>query len=827
MSPDTLTQLRVYATQLDDQAPSLHQLMPEPVEALRPQPVPPQRRGWLAAVLAAAAVMVMIGGVALLSVLIGDGDEPFDQPPSTTAITTPQLVPDAGVEWAPVPDPTGEFTNAVIVSIVAGPNGLVAVGNVREGIGVWTSVDAITWSRVPHDEAIFGPGDDRGVNVSAAAAGEPGIVVLGHSWKEDVQTPLAWFSPDGLAWTRVPLADATTDGPAIEMTAVSAGGPGFVAVGWACDTSPGCDPWEPYAMVWTSVDGNDWTPIADAGESFAPQTVLTEIVGYDGTLWAFGGVDGDGQDMRVWASTDGLVWERVADDSALGGPGNQGLSAAAAGEGGVVAAGFSWTEANGTVPVSWYSPDGSSWTRVELDSVLPPGTQVWDMTAAGTGFVTVGDRGDSASEQGDTLGFVLRSDDGVTWDVVDDPAFADAQLMAVSVGGPGLVAGGGAPAAETAPIWVNPPGTLPTTEPTTPPTTSTTVLTAPVTAVGEWTRWPVDPDIFGTGAVLDVVAGGPGLIAVGGTFASCGDGLDPCSGAVWLSDDGIIWDRFDDASGVFEDASSIRAVTAGDSGLVAVGHGAHVEGAPGDPLVWFSPDGMQWSRSVLPNGTALVDVVATDTGYVAVGSADRIQGDFILTDGAVWTSPDGITWNQIAEDPATFADAWLMAITETDQGLVVVGVLAQDTGFGVWTSPDGNTWTKRVVDTSFPGPMGLFDVTEGTPGVLAANDSGGLWLSPDGVTWQDVADPDFRARSLAPRGDGFVAVGQSCDDTGCTTALWTSPDGITWNRETPEPGFFDGSMTTVRAAGPGLVAFSILHSGPGEAAGIGHWTWGS
>jgi len=197
MSPDTLTQLRVYATQLDDQAPSLHQLMPEPVEALRPQPVPPQRRGWLAAVLAAAAVMVMIGGVALLSVLIGDGDEPFDQPPSTTAITTPQLVPDAGVEWAPVPDPTGEFTNAVIVSIVAGPNGLVAVGNVREGIGVWTSVDAITWSRVPHDEAIFGPGDDRGVNVSAAAAGEPGIVVLGHSWKEDVQTPLAWFSPDG------------------------------------------------------------------------------------------------------------------------------------------------------------------------------------------------------------------------------------------------------------------------------------------------------------------------------------------------------------------------------------------------------------------------------------------------------------------------------------------------------------------------------------------------------------------------------------------------------------------------------------------------------
>ena len=522
MSSDTLTQLRVYATQLDDQAPSLHQLMPEAVETSGLQPMSSNRSGWVAAAMAAAAVMVMIGGVALLSILIGSSSEPIDEPPSTTAITTPQLVPDAGVEWARVPDPTGEFTNAMIVSIVAASGRLVAVGNVPEGIGVWTSVDAITWSRVPHDEAIFGSGDDHVVNVSAAAAGEPGIVVLGDSWKEDIQTPLAWFSPDGSAWTRVPLADATTDATVTEMTAVSVGGPGFVAVGWACDTGPGCDPWEPYPMVWTSADGHDWAPIDDTAESFAPQTVLTEIVGYDGTLWAFGFGGGDGQDVRVWASTDGLAWERVADDSALGGPGNQGLSAAAAGAGGVVAAGFSWTEENGTVPVSWYSADGSSWTRVELDFVLPPGTQVWDMTAAGTGFVTVGDRGDSAFEQGDTLGFVLRSDDGVTWEMVDDPAFADAQLMAVSVGGPGLVAGGRAPADGTAPIWVSPPGTLPRTEPTTPPTTSTTVLTAPVTATGDWTRWPVDPDIFGTGAVLDVVAGGPGLIAVGGAFASCG-----------------------------------------------------------------------------------------------------------------------------------------------------------------------------------------------------------------------------------------------------------------------------------------------------------------
>lgn len=827
MSPDALTQLRAYATQLDDQAPSVHELMPEQIETSGLEPVSPKTRGWVAGVMTAAAVLVLIGGAALLSALIGRGIEPIDEPPSTTAITMPQSVPDAGVEWGSVPDPAGVFAGATVESIVVGPAGLVALGNVSMGVGVWTSVDGIAWSRVPHDADIFGPGEDHVANLSAAAAGGPGIVALGSSWKEDTQTSLAWFSSDGSSWSRVPLGNPPSGTTVTEMRSVSAGGPGFVAVGWACDTGPSCDPWEPYAMVWTSADGTDWTPLANIGESFAPQTVLTEIVGYDGRLWAFGFGVGDDQDVRVWTSTDGSVWERVADDSAFGGPGNQGLGAAAAGEGGVVAAGFSWTEANGTEPVSWYSSDGSSWIRVEYNFDLIPTTTVWDMTADGAGFVAVGDLGDWGLEQGYPLGVVLSSADGITWEMINESVFDDSQLMAVSVGGPGLVAGGAAlrPSARLAPIWVSPPGDLTRTEPVPPPSTSTTVLTAPIEAAGDWTRWPIEDEVFGTPAVLDVVPGGPGLVAVGAASGTCGDGLNPCSGAVWLSEDGIIWSRLDDSSQVF-DASGIRAVAAGDDGLVAVGNEMFGDGVSDDPLVWFSPDGMQWSRSILPNGGQVFDVVATDTGYVAVGFAEHIQGEDIVDIGAVWISTDGITWDKTAEDLVTFADAYLMAITKTDQGLVAVGVLAQDTGFGVWTSLDGSTWTKRVVDTSFPGPGALMDVTEGTPGLIAASDSG-LWLSPDGVTWQDVGDPDFRVRSVAARGDGFVAVGQTCDDTGCTTELWSSPTGITWTKEAPEPGFFDGSMTTVRATDPGLVVFSILYSGPGQAAGIGHWTWES
>ena len=49
------------------------------------------------------------------------------------------------------------------------PNGHVPV--------VWTSVDGITWSRVPHDEAVFGEG--KSPNLSSATFGGPGLVEVG------------------------------------------------------------------------------------------------------------------------------------------------------------------------------------------------------------------------------------------------------------------------------------------------------------------------------------------------------------------------------------------------------------------------------------------------------------------------------------------------------------------------------------------------------------------------------------------------------------------------------------------------------------------------
>ena len=62
-------------------------------------------------------------------------------------------------------------------SVTAGGPGLVAVGTDGFHAAVWTSPDGITWSRVPHDEAVFG---GEGVpSIESVTAGGPGLVAVG------------------------------------------------------------------------------------------------------------------------------------------------------------------------------------------------------------------------------------------------------------------------------------------------------------------------------------------------------------------------------------------------------------------------------------------------------------------------------------------------------------------------------------------------------------------------------------------------------------------------------------------------------------------------
>ena len=139
--------------------------------------------------------------------------------------------------------------NRKIIAVAAGGPGLIAVGYDVSGgdadAAVWTSADGLVWSRVPHDDAVFGGGDAQ--EMVAVAAGGPGLVAVGFDVSGGDLGAAVWTSADGLVWSRVPHDEALFGGvDAQQMIAVIPGGPGLVAVGYGV-SGGGLD-----AAVWVS-----------------------------------------------------------------------------------------------------------------------------------------------------------------------------------------------------------------------------------------------------------------------------------------------------------------------------------------------------------------------------------------------------------------------------------------------------------------------------------------------------------------------------------------------------------------------------------------------
>ena len=137
--------------------------------------------------------------------------------------------------------------------VTTGGPGLVAVGYSDTAAAVWTSVDGVSWSRVPHDIAVFsGTGNQE---MSSVTVGGPGLVAVGG----DDSNAAVWTSPDGFTWSRVRHDEEVFGGPGGQwMAEVVVGGPGLVAVGWAGDQG---DAGSSVAAVWTSVDGLSWSRV--------------------------------------------------------------------------------------------------------------------------------------------------------------------------------------------------------------------------------------------------------------------------------------------------------------------------------------------------------------------------------------------------------------------------------------------------------------------------------------------------------------------------------------------------------------------------------------
>jgi hypothetical protein len=369
-----------------------------------------------------------------ISVSSPDVTPPASAPGEADLYPSPQAVDALGYQWSRSPhedDVLGDevpFTGGMTDVVVGGP-GLVAVGQADDGAAVWTSADGITWSRAQHDEAVFGDYDRP--SMTSVTVGGPGLVAIGvdNSEPDSESDAVVWTSVDGITWARVPQEDAISGGVPVSVTA---GGPGLVAVG-RVDSGDDED-----AAVWTSVDGIAWSRVPHDDAVFGgehDQAIHSVTVGGPG-LVAVGSESFLATDRGqltnydditgvavVWTSVDGLKWSRVpADEAVFGGEGNQWMNAVTRAGPGLVAVGGDWTSESHVAAV-WTSVDGISWSRVPADEAVFGGDHdqlMLDVTPTAAGLVAVGrawgqSGGNHSNGSDDSAASVWTSVDGVTW----------------------------------------------------------------------------------------------------------------------------------------------------------------------------------------------------------------------------------------------------------------------------------------------------------------------------------------------------------------------------------------------------------------------------
>lgn len=300
-------------------------------------------------------------------------------------------------------------------------------------------------------------------------------------------------------------------------------------------------------------DGIAVTPTADL-TAFAAAQVGDVIAGGPGFLVVgYTARPDNGVDGAVWTSADGLAWTKGPSQESFA---NRLLTDVAVIPGGFAAGGQECsTEGGGECGGLnlWTSSDGATWTPATDVTAGPRGFYILEgLAAGGPGVVGVGsDLSDVSSGPKDALS--LTSVDGKSWVVHrGDAVFKDTETNAVVAGGPGVVVVGDHDGGTFA-AWSSPDGTT-------------------------WTSASA-PDGVPTGEARDVVAAGPGFVAVGR------DGVDA---AVWTSADGLTWTRVP-ASDALKGGVMNGVTVAGDT-LVAVGK------AGLGAAVWTSSDGVTWTR---------------------------------------------------------------------------------------------------------------------------------------------------------------------------------------------------------------------------------------
>ena len=332
--------------------------------------------------------------------------------------------------------------------------------------------------------------------------------------------------------------------------------------------------------------------------------------------------------------------------------------------------------------------------------------------------------------------------------------------------------------------------------PRTSPSTGAPTLEPTVGAaagLGPWLPAP-DQDSVRRVQFRDIVWTGERFVATATLIEAGGGFLASSDGRIWTHQSG---NRPPDLP---------VSLAAGPGGVVAVGAIDDVAAS------WFSRDGLTWTartdafpigtKVTRTDGVKMTDVVATDSGWLAVGREDpacNMNCGLAPVRSIVWASADGLQWTRVA-DQASLVGGAMIAVAHRASGFVAVGLA--DLRAAAWTSSDGLVWARA--DGPELGGLSSDDPSEWTTMVSVASGhgvvvavghegpggahgpAGRAWWSPDGRSWAIADGADFHAggetsvmlAAVTATTDGFVAVGWSSG--GCQGGIWDSTDGHAW-----------------------------------------------
>jgi hypothetical protein len=224
--------------------------------------------------------------------------------------------------------------------------------------------------------------------------------------------------------------------------------------------------------------------------------------------------------------------------------------------------------------------------------------------------------------------------------------------------------------------------------------------------------------------------------------------------AVWTSVDGLSWQLIGEepqhgsiGQGVISGAR--RAL----SSVYAFGT------AEGQPVVWRTEDGVEWSAPK-PIGTEDGSVAfLTDSVYERLSlllAAGTIGRDEESGQGVIWSSDDGQRWTAelVLDAPSEVRRVWEF----DEQTVLAVGRQDQVASLWVWT--DQLHWLPVPLDAerSWVGAAGVSEMEDTlvVHGNLATLDSDGVEVASEAVVW--VGRPPFMSQSpipsAAPRAEG-------------------------------------------------------------------------